>query len=42
MAAGSGKRLGVALQFHPYAVAQTWWLSLVGAALCVGILADRG
>lgn len=34
--------LGVALMFYPYAVAQTWLLYLVGAALCVGILADRG
>lgn len=47
---GYGKRvgrartrwLGVALMFYPYAVAQTWLLYLVGAALCVGILVDRG
>ncbi|WP_326535729.1 hypothetical protein [Pseudorhodoferax sp.] len=35
------KWLGVALMFYPYAVAQTWLLYLVGAALCVGILTDR-
>lgn len=35
------KWLGVALMLYPYAVAQTWLLYLVGAALCVGVLSDR-
>lgn len=36
------KWLGVALMLYPYAVAQTWLLYVVGAALCVGVFFDRG
>ena len=35
------KWLGVALMLYPYAIAQTWLLYVVGAALCAGILIDR-
>ncbi|MBT2304629.1 hypothetical protein J7E70_29850 [Variovorax paradoxus] len=35
------KWLGVALMLYPYAIAQTWLLYVVGAALCVGVLIDR-
>lgn len=35
------KWLGVALMFYPYAIAQTWLLYVVGAALCLGIFIDR-
>ena len=34
--------MGVALMLYPYAIAQTWLLYVVGAALCAGILIDRG
>lgn len=34
------KWLGVALMLYPYAIAQTWLLYVVGAALCVGVLID--
>ncbi len=33
--------LGVALMLYPYAIAQTWLLYVVGAALCVGVFIDR-
>jgi len=33
--------LGVALMLYPYAIAQTWLLYVVGAALCVGVLIDH-
>jgi hypothetical protein len=33
--------LGIALMVYPYAISQTWALYVVGAALCVGLLADR-
>lgn len=36
------KWLGVALMLYPYAIAQTWLLYLVGAALCAAVLVDRG
>lgn len=36
------KWLGLALMLYPYAIAQTWLLYLVGAALCAGVLIDRG
>lgn len=36
------KWLGVALMLYPYAIAQTWMLYLVGAALCAAVLIDRG
>ncbi|SDE63181.1 hypothetical protein SAMN05444679_12690 [Variovorax sp. CF079] len=35
------KWLGVALMLYPCAIAQTWLLYVVGAALCVGVLIDR-
>ena len=35
------KWLGVALMLYPYAIAQTWLLYVVGAALCLGLLIDR-
>lgn len=35
------KWLGVALMFYPYAIAQTWLLYAVGAALCLGVFIDR-
>ncbi len=35
------KWLGVALMFYPYAIAQTWLLYVVGAALCAGVFIDR-
>lgn len=42
----SGRRrtlwLGVALMFYPYAVSSTWLLYAVGAALCAGVVLDRG
>jgi hypothetical protein len=34
------KWLGVALMLYPCAVAQTWLLYVVGAALCIGVLID--
>ena len=34
------KWLGVALMLYPYAVASTWLLWAVGAALCVGVWLD--
>ena len=33
--------LGVVLMLYPYAVAQTWLLYLLGAALCAGIAFDQ-
>jgi len=33
--------LGVALMLYPYAIAQTWLLYVVGAALCAGLFIDR-
>ena len=33
--------LGVALMLFPYAIAQTWLLYAVGAALCAGLFIDR-
>ncbi|WP_431274682.1 hypothetical protein ACQ858_22240 [Variovorax ureilyticus] len=36
------KWLGVALMLYPYATPQTWLLYIVGVALCVGVLIDRG
>lgn len=35
------KWLGVDLMLYPYAIAQTWLLYVVGAALCVGVYIDR-
>jgi hypothetical protein len=34
--------LGVALMLYPYAISRTWLLYVVGSALCVGIVLDRG
>ena len=34
--------IGVALMFYPYLVPATWALYVVGAALCVGLVLDRG
>ena len=33
--------VGIALMLYPYAIAQTWLLYVVGAALCVGLLIDH-
>ena len=33
--------LGVALMLYPYAIAQTWVLYVLGAALCAGIVIDN-
>lgn len=33
--------LGVALMLYPSAIAQTWLLYVVGAALCAGVLIDN-
>jgi len=35
------KWLGIALMLYPYAIAQTWLLYVVGAALCAGLYVDR-
>ena len=34
--------LGVALMFFPYLVSNTAWMVVIGVALCIGILTDRG
>jgi hypothetical protein len=31
------KWIGIALMFYPYAIAETWLLYVVGAALCVAL-----
>ena len=36
------KWLGMVLMVYPYFVSTTWLMYLVGAALCAGLLLDRG
>ena len=33
--------LGVVLMVYPYLISSTWWMYLVGLALCAGLWADR-
>jgi len=34
--------LGLALMLYPYAISNTWLLYGVGAALCAGVMLDKG
>ena len=36
------KWVGVALMLYPYLITPTWLLYVVGAALCVALVLDRG
>mgnify|MGYP001396181920 CR=1 FL=1 len=36
------KWVGVALMLYPYIITPTWLLYVVGAALCVALVLDRG